>query len=290
MLKGIHNAIGYIESHLRAELDLEEACRLAYMTEDSFARFFSYMTGMSLKEYIRRRRLSLAAEEILLGREKIIDIALSLGYESADAFTRAFTKQHGITPSRLRKEGGGAKLFPPVSFHIIMQGATEMNYRILDIPETKLYGYAKPYDGMGYRNREELRHVMWASDNEDIPGKLCEGTWNQPGNTAYDGVWYGVWQDGCYMIAREEKDIQKEAPESIALPAGKYAAFTTECGGLAWEEFPKLFSLIFESWLPTSPYQQRGDMAIEVLHLWTDHDIRQKKRYYEVWIPVELKE
>ena len=65
--------------------------------------------------------------------------------------------------------------------------------------------------------------------------------------------------------------------------------FKTECGGLAWEEFPKLFELIFDSWLPASEYKQKYDLAIEVLHLWTDHDLRQKNRYYEVWIPVELK-
>ena len=73
------------------------------------------------------------------------------------------------------------------------------------------------------------------------------------------------------------------------LPSGTYAAFTTEKGTLAWEEFPKLFDLIFHSWLPSSPYRQKGDLAIEVLHLWTDHDIRKKNKYYEVWIPVEPK-
>lgn len=86
------------------------------------------------------------------------------------------------------------------------------------------------------------------------------------------------------MIARERSDTKTDK-----LPAGTYAAFKTECGELAWEEFPKLFELIFDSWLPASEYKQKYDLAIEVLHLWTDHDLRQKNRYYEVWIPVELK-
>lgn len=91
------------------------------------------------------------------------------------------------------------------------------------------------------------------------------------------------------MIARERSDTKTDKLEMRKLPAGTYAAFKTECGGLAWEEFPKLFELIFDSWLPASEYKQKYDLAIEVLHLWTDHDLRQKNRYYEVWIPVELK-
>lgn len=91
------------------------------------------------------------------------------------------------------------------------------------------------------------------------------------------------------MIAREKADVKTLEVEARTLPAGTYAAFKTECGGLAWEEFPKLFELIFDSWLPASEYKQKYDLAIEVLHLWTDHDLRQKNRYYEVWIPVELK-
>ena len=130
---------------------------------------------------------------------------------------------------------------------------------------------------------------MWADNCDDVPGQLCEGCWNQPGSTSYDGVWYGVWQDGKYMIAREKADTRSAALEIRKIPAGTYAAFETECGRVAWEEFPKLFELIFSSWLPASEYRQKCDLAIEVIHLWTDHDLRLKNRYYEVWIPVELK-
>lgn len=164
-----------------------------------------------------------------------------------------------------------------------------MDFRLIELKDTAVFGVSKPYDGQGYKNREELRHSMWASDYDDVPGQLCEGEWNQPGNTAYDGIWYGIWQNGRYMIARERDDVKTEAVETITIPAGTYAAFKTACGGLAWEEFPKLFELIFDSWLPSSEYELRCDLTIEVLHLWTDHDVRQKKRYYEVWIPVKPK-
>ncbi len=89
------------------------------------------------------------------------------------------------------------------------------------------------------------------------------------------------------MIARERADVKTDALEVRTLPAGSYAVCRSACGGLAWEEFPKMFSLMLESYLPTSGYRQSEELAIEVLYLWTDHDLRQKKRYYEVWIPVE---
>lgn len=162
-----------------------------------------------------------------------------------------------------------------------------MDFRIIELADTELYGVSKQYAGQGYRTREQLRHSMWANNCDDVPGQLCEGQWNQPGSTAYDGVWYGIWQNGRYMIARAEADVITHELETFRLPAGTYAAFKSECGVVAWEEFPRLFELIFDAWLPSSGYRQTCDLAIEVLHLWTDHDVRKKNRYFEVWIPVE---
>ncbi len=103
MLKQLNAAITYIEQNLCARLDLDEAARLACVTADSFIRFFSYMTGMTLNEYVRRRRLTLAARDLQHGADRIIDIAVKYGYNSADAFAKAFAKQHGITPAAYRK-------------------------------------------------------------------------------------------------------------------------------------------------------------------------------------------
>ena len=289
MLKQLNDAIMYIEQNLCAELNFDEAAKLACVTTDSFMRFFSYMTGMTLKEYIRRRRLTLAANDLRHGDDRVIDIAVKYGYESADAFSRAFAKQHGVTPSAYRKNGGSLKVYPPASFHIRIKGAKELNFRLIELPETEVYGVSRQYDGQGYKTREELRHIMWSEECEDIPGKLCEGRWNQAGNTSYDGAWYGIWRDGKYMIAREKADISNAAPEACKLSAGTYAAFKTECGALAWKELPNLFELIFDSWLPSSEYRLMSDEIIEIYHLWTDYDLRNKNRYYEVLIPVALK-
>lgn len=289
MLKQLNAAIEYIEANLCTEFDLDTAAGIACVTADSFIRFFSYMTGMTLTEYVRRRRLTLAAQDLQHGKTPIIDIAMKYGYDSATAFSRAFTKQHGITPSVYRKDGGSLKVYPPASFHIMIKGAKEMDFRIIELEETEIFGISKPYDDEGYKDREELRHIMWADRLDNIPEQLCEGKFDQPENTALDGVWYGVWQDGRYMIARKRDDVKTTQLERKIIPAGTYAAFTSERGGLAGVEIPKLFELIFDSWLPASEYKLRDDIIVEVLHLWTRRELRQQNRYYEVWIPVELK-
>ena len=164
-----------------------------------------------------------------------------------------------------------------------------MDFRLITIPETTVYGLSKSFDKPEHPTRETLRHSVWSEDCDDFPGKIAAGRWNQPGSTAYDGVWYGLWQDGRYMIARENPGTTTDNLEVCKIPAGTYAAFKTEHGGLAWEEFPKLFELIFDSWLPTSGFQHQEEPIIEVYHLWTDHDVRSKNRYFEVWIPVKKK-
>lgn len=287
MLKNLNAAVRYIDENLCGEIDIERAALTAGITADSLLRFFSYMTGMTLNEYIHRRRLTLAADDIRAGKDRVVDIAVKYGYDSADAFSRAFAKQHGITPSAYRKNGGELQIYPPASLHIIIKGARKMAFKTIKLPETKLFGISERFDGEGYDNREELRHAMWSDSGNAVPNCICLAQWNEKGSIGLDGVWYGIWQDGRYMITREEADVKAGGFETRVLLAGTYAAFKTERGWLAWEEFPKLFGLIFDSWLPTSGYKQKCELAIEVLHLWTDREIRCKNRWYEVWIPIE---
>ena len=286
-LKALNDAMEYIESMLCAEVDLDTAARIAGLSLDSLNRFFSYMTGMTLTGYVRCRRLSLAADDLRNGTDAIVDMAVKYGYDSAAAFSRAFARQHGIGPSVYRKNGGMLKVYPPASFHIMIKGAKELNFRIIDQPETEVAGIAKLCDGQDYESRNTLRRIMWSANEEDIPRKLCGGSWNQPGDPSRDGIWYGVWQDGMYMIARSPKNTSGQGLKSCILPAGTYAAFETERGVLGAEVLPKLTELILDAWLPSSGYRQKNDLIIEVHHLWTEPEDRRKKRYYEVWIPIE---
>lgn len=285
----LNAAIRYVEENLCEKIDPEEIARITCVSQDSFLRFFSYMTGMTLNEYIRRRRLSQAALELQNGDTRVIDAALKYGYESADAFARAFAKQHGISPAAAKK-GGSLKIYPPASFHIIIKGAKKMNFRMVDVKETVVLGVSKEFDERAFASREELRHVMWSENGDDVPRQICEGRWNEPGRHSYDGIWYGVWSNGRYLIGREKTFVKNESFESLTIPEGRYAAFTSERGGYAGDEIPKLWSLIFDSWLPDSGYALRDEEVIEVYHLWNDKAQRKKNRYYEIWIPMVEKQ
>ena len=277
MLKHLNAAIDYIEQNLCSEIDLEKVSQLACISKDSFFRFFSYMTDMTLSEYIRKRKLSQAAYDLQNGKDKVIDIAIKYGYDSADAFSRAFAKQHGISPSSFRKNGGSLKIYPPASFHITIKGAKEMDFRIIDLPETAVYGLSREFF-CSASERFEHERIMWADTEDFVPKKISDG---------FDGVWYGIWNGGKYAIARKKELATGTNLEKLIIPAGTYAAFTTAKGGYAGDELPQLRDLIFNSWLADSGYRQKGDFELEVYHLATNREERRKNRYYEIWIPIE---
>jgi len=161
-----------------------------------------------------------------------------------------------------------------------------MNFRIIDFPDTKVVGLSKEFDRQAYPTREALRHEMWSEDCDSIPEQLCEGRWNQPGNHSYDGIWYGLWRNGRYMIARASDNVQKGDFETQVVHGGMYAVFSSEPGKPAWEAFPALFASALDAWLPTSGYRLRNEDLIEVYYLDTDHAKRKAKRRYELWLPI----
>lgn len=291
LLKHLNEAVLYLEETLRSGdgPDLTRAAKFVGLSELSFQRLFSSLVNLPLAEYIRRRKLTLAADDLRRTSRTVLEIAVKYGYQSADAFSRAFRAQHGITPSVYRKDGGALKLYPPVSFQISIQGAREMDFRLINREETVLYGVSREYDPQNYPTQEALRGFMWDEKSENIPQRICRGEWNHPVNHAFDGLWYGIWKDGKYFIGREKANVSFDSLEPCVLPAGQYAAFSTKPGGLAWEDIPSLTEEVLNSWLPSSAYQLVNETVIEVYHLWTDHDARKKNRYYEIWVQVEEK-
>ena len=111
-------AIDYIENNLDNKIEYSSVARAACCSEFHFSRMFSSLTGISLSEYIRRRRLTKAAFDIQTSNEKIIDIALKYGYDSSDAFTRAFKKLHGVTPNAVIENSVQLKAFPRIPFKL----------------------------------------------------------------------------------------------------------------------------------------------------------------------------
>lgn len=112
LLKNMNGALKHIEENLTNDIDFKEVARMAFCSEYHLKRMFSFLAGITLSEYIRRRRLTLAAFELNDSNEKVIDIALKYGYKSPDSFARAFQNLHGITPSEARNNGHSLKAYP----------------------------------------------------------------------------------------------------------------------------------------------------------------------------------
>lgn len=126
----LNGAIDYIEEHLCEEIDFESVARVAMCSSYHFQRMFSYMSEMTISEYIRKRRMSKAAVELALG-EKVMDVALKYGYDSPTAFNRAFKSVHNVSPSEIKRSQNSIKSFTPIRFAITIKGAMEMNFKLV---------------------------------------------------------------------------------------------------------------------------------------------------------------
>lgn len=274
ILKQLNNTVIYIENNLCGEIDTDKIAEIALCPYDKFKRFFSYMTNMSVSEYVRKRRLSLAAYELLNNKVKIIELAVKYGYNSADSFTRAFAKQHGVLPTEVSADTS-LKVYPPVSFYIAIKGADELNFRIVNTEEIKLKGISRQLTGLA-ADRFEQEHIMWSNQHDDVQNQVC---------TTVEGIWYGIWDNGVYSIAKKANELISPNLESITILAGKYAVFLTEFGGFAGDILPKLREQIFDCWMPDSGYKQASDYELEVYYLYPKTE--KQKRHYEIWIPIE---
>lgn len=279
ILTSLKNAVCYIEDNLCEEIDVSCIAKAAVLNEYELSNLFHSLTGMTIKEYIRKRRLTCAAFDLQNSNEKVIDVAMKYGYENCDSFRRAFISQHNVSPSSVKNRSVALNIYPPLSFEIKVKGNEKMNFKIVEIDGLEVYGITAPCFG-NENNRYEFARDLWAEDGQHIPKKICDG---------YDGIWYAIWSNSSYTIARDKSNCTENNLEKMVIPKGKYAVFTTDKGGYAGDELPKLHNHVFDCWLPNSGYELTSDFELEVYHLKTDRQKRRKERYYEIWIPVKEK-
>lgn len=143
-LRNLSSAIDYIENNLDKEISYEEAARIACCSPFYFQRLFSYVSGISLSEYIRRRKMTQAAFELQRTNAKVIDIALKYGYTSPTAFNRAFRSVHHITPAAARQKGSPLHAYPAMHFSVQITGGAPMTYHIGNKPSMRIVGVRIP--------------------------------------------------------------------------------------------------------------------------------------------------
>lgn len=126
----LSKALAYIEKHLTDDIDMDDLASQAYTSSSHFQLIFHLVMGMTVGEYIRNRRMSSAAQELLQPDSRIIDVAMRYQYDSQESFSKAFTRFHGISPSKVQR--GKVKLFHPLSINVTIQGGFDMSSKLIE--------------------------------------------------------------------------------------------------------------------------------------------------------------
>lgn len=277
-IERLNASLNYIEEHLTEAIEIDDLAQIACCSSYHYQRMFTYIAGIPLSEYMRRRRMSIAAVELQQSEIKIIDLALKYGYNSPTAFNRAFQSVHGIAPSAVRKAGSVVKTFPPISFRITVKGVEEMNYRIEKKEAFRIVGLSAPMKNNTEENFSVVPQLWGKAAQEGFIPKLASMM-----NTSIMGI-LGV--SACFdneqwkYFISVATSLPAEAPlEEYTVPAYTWAIFTGE--GACPQAIQELERRIVTEWLPTSGYEYDNGPDIEV-YLEPDPS----KARFEVWIPV----
>lgn len=275
----LNQSIVYIEEHLTGEIDYERLGQIACCSAYHYQRMFTYMAGVPLAEYIRRRRMSLAAVDLQGENARVIDIAGKYGYRSPTAFNRAFQGIHGIAPSAVKKEGVSVKSFPPITFTIAVKGVEEMNYRIETKEAFRVIGISAPL----HKELEQNFMVvpkMWQDAAADGTIQKLAGMMDTPPMGLLGVSACNDAEEWKYFIA--VSSTKKDSTlEEYTVPASTWAIFA---GSGTNQSIQALEQRIIAEWLPASGYEYANAPDIEV-YLNPDPQNAQ----YEVWIPVRKK-
>jgi AraC family transcriptional regulator len=275
-----HNAVmDYIEEHLTGELDHQAMARIAGCSAGLYPRIFAALAGLPLSAYIRQRRLTVAAQEIMTTDQRIIDVALRYGYESADAFTAAFRRLHGVTPTAARQLGVAVKSYPKVCFTLSIQGGAAMDYRKETLPPMTWVGVSR------YVNAEQPDiDSFWEQVTKDgTSQRLLD----------LDSGLHGLGLGG--VCCNEEADtpdrfryligVEAAGPiegwETVTIPASTWLVFT--CTGPMPGAIQEVWKRIHAEFLPGSRYRLAGTPDLEV---YSPGDNSRPDYHSEIWLPV----
>jgi AraC family transcriptional regulator len=287
-LDRMNNAMEYVETHLTEAIDYDQVARIACCSMYHFQRMFSFITSVPLSEYIRRRRLTLAAFELQNSGVKVIDMALKYGYESPEAFSRAFKKMHGVMPMSARDKGVSLKAYPRLSFHISIQGDVEMNYKIEGKQGFEMFGVSTLINGAGELFEQPLVEIprFWSKcisdgtidriraaagfgESGQLHAVLYNNNNNQDENFSYM-IGYFLPQSGL-----------PEGFEKLSIPPQTYAIFSTGLNADGQSGLHDLWRRIWGEWFPSSNYEFANGPEFRMTN-----DRGNGMYEMEVWVPV----
>ncbi|MFD0715654.1 effector binding domain-containing protein [Paenibacillus sp. GCM10027626] len=291
-LARMNRAMDYIETNLFGEIELTEVARKACCSSYQFQRMFSFITNVTLAEYIRRRRLTLAAIELQNSDAKVIDIALKYGYESPVSFARAFQLLHGVNPAMARQEGIALKAYPRLSFLISIKGAEAMNYRIETKENFQVFGVEGVFQTNGGGETPNTPAEFWqqchangeverlAANAGDLPSFISQDLYKVHAVCSYKKTGDDTFP---YMLCAFKSESSKtNGYTAIMIPAHTWAIFPSD--PFTWDKFDEtiemLYRRFFSEWLPTAGYEQVDGMEFEI------YGGQDGLNYVELWFAV----
>ncbi len=288
-IQGIQRAIDYVEENITEEIDFEEAAKRAYSSPFHFQRVFGILCGLSLGDYIRMRKLSLAGEELSGGNAKIIDIALKYGYDTPESFSRAFTRFHGITPSEA-KHSGNVKIFTPLSVKLTLTGGSKMDYRIEKRKAFQIVCKRKRVGKPQSANVSQDISAMWKEYSEDgTMGRLIACMPENPTMNGLLGICFSSELDAKQFpygigVEYDGRKVDDDL-EIITIPENAYAVFTSK--GKMPDAFIDTYHRIVTEFFPQSAqYEYAENVEFEV---YSSADTSDPNYKCEIWIAVNEK-
>lgn len=285
-VESIQKAIEYMEDHLLEDMPIEEIAKEANVSAFHFQRIFTVLTDSSIGEYLRRRRLTLAGQDLLTTAHKIIDIAMKYGYDTPEAFTKAFRRQHGVTPSEVRKNSGKLQSYNRLVIQVTLKGAEPMKYSLVEKDAFRIVGIKREFSTTSEESQTGIPMLWDEVNREGISDRLFEL------NDGFVKGVLGVCDGACeekrknkmmdYWVAASFYGDVPEGMESLEIPASKWVVF--EVHGPMPTAMQKAWKQIYSEWFPSNNYQHAG---IPEFELYTEEDPSSPDLYSEIWIPIK---
>ncbi|GAB2895687.1 AraC family transcriptional regulator [Neomicrococcus lactis] len=286
MIAALNQLVDFLDRHLTDEIAIDDLSARHGMTEYHLRRMFSSLAGMPLSEYVRRRRMTVAATDIL-DQGELLEIAVRYGYGSAEAFSRAFRSVHGVGPGDVRRDGGPLRTQPKLRFLLTLEGNTTMDTRITERPVFRLIGHSARVPLIHYGPNPHIQaHIASLPATEHARLKELSNT--EPSGllqvSADVDPDYTEGSELTYLhgVAVAETTPVPDDLNAIEVPAGTWAVFNAE------GEYPAVLQSIWAAtatgWFPSNPWRLRpGPSMVAILNRSADFSTA----HCELWLPIE---
>ncbi|WP_169582588.1 AraC family transcriptional regulator [Microbacterium thalassium] len=286
MIADLNRLVEYVDARLTDDIDIAVLARDLATTEYHLRRMFSSLAGMPLSDYIRRRRMTVAATD-LVGDGELLDIAVRYGYGSTEAFGRAFRAVHGVAPGDVRRDGGPLRAQPQLRFRLTVEGSTPMETHIVERPAFRLVGHAARvplvHEGVNPHIQAHIaalpleEHARLKALSSAEPGGLLQVSADvDPDYTEGSELTY------LHGVAVAESAATPPDLDVIEVPAGAWAAFRVS--GDYPAALQQAWAATATDWFPSNPWRLRpGPSMVAVVDRSPDF----ATATCELWLPVE---